>query len=257
MKSFVKEYLTKLGEADRLPEKQFNSMFASLDENNDGEISKDEMKEFIEKIRATEVSDIYNAVADAIHQEEIKDLIDEIWATYDKDNSGQLSKAEMKQFVKEYLTKIGEGDRLPEKQFNSIFSSLDENSDGQISKAEMREFIEKVKATAVEDVKEAVAEMIQQEEVKELIDDIWALYDKDNSGQLSKAEMKPFVKEYLNKLGEGDRLPEEQFNSMFASMDENNDGQVSKAEIKEFIEKIRATEVIAMKKAVEEAVAEE
>jgi Ca2+-binding EF-hand superfamily protein len=58
MKSFVKEYLTKLGEADRLPEKQFNSIFASIDENNDGEISKDEMKEFIEKIRATEVSDI-------------------------------------------------------------------------------------------------------------------------------------------------------------------------------------------------------
>jgi len=58
MKSFVKEYLTKLGEADRLPEKQFNSIFASIDDNNDGEISKDEMKEFIEKIRATEISDI-------------------------------------------------------------------------------------------------------------------------------------------------------------------------------------------------------
>ena len=58
MKSFVKEYLTKLGEADRLPEKQFNSIFASIDDNNDGEIIKDEMKEFIEKIRATEISDI-------------------------------------------------------------------------------------------------------------------------------------------------------------------------------------------------------
>jgi len=33
-------------------------MFASLDENLDGEISKDEMKKFVEKIRATEVADI-------------------------------------------------------------------------------------------------------------------------------------------------------------------------------------------------------
>ena len=39
-----------------------------------------------------------------IHQEEVKELIDEIWVTYDKDNSGQLSRTEMKQFVKEYLT---------------------------------------------------------------------------------------------------------------------------------------------------------
>jgi Ca2+-binding EF-hand superfamily protein len=58
MKSFVKEYLTKLGEGKRLPEKQFDSIFASLDENHDGEISKDEMKKFIERIRATEVANI-------------------------------------------------------------------------------------------------------------------------------------------------------------------------------------------------------
>jgi Ca2+-binding EF-hand superfamily protein len=49
------EYLTKLGEGDRLPESQFNGIFASLDDNNDGQISKAEMKEFIEKIRATEI----------------------------------------------------------------------------------------------------------------------------------------------------------------------------------------------------------
>jgi Ca2+-binding EF-hand superfamily protein len=55
MKSFVKEYLTKLGEGDRLPEKQFESIFASIDDNKDGQISKAEMKDFIEKIRATEV----------------------------------------------------------------------------------------------------------------------------------------------------------------------------------------------------------
>jgi Ca2+-binding EF-hand superfamily protein len=66
----------------------------------------------------------------------------------------------MKPFVQDYLTKLGEGERLPEKQFNSIFASLDENNDGQISKAEMKEFVEKIRATKVEEVREAVAEMI-------------------------------------------------------------------------------------------------
>jgi len=129
MKSFVTAYLAKVGEADRLPEKQFNSLFTSLDINHDGQINKEEMKAFIDKVRATKVADVQEAIADIVHEEEKKELIDEIWAQYDKDNSGQLSKAEMKQFVKIYLDKLGEGERLPEKQFNSIFASIDVNHD--------------------------------------------------------------------------------------------------------------------------------
>ncbi len=79
----------------------------------------------------------------------VKDLIDEIWDSYDKDHSGQLSKSEMKPFVQEYLKKIGEADRLPQKQFDSMFSQIDTNNDGEISKQEMRAFIEKIKATEV------------------------------------------------------------------------------------------------------------
>ncbi len=129
MKSFVTAYLAKVGEADRLPEKQFNSLFTSLDINHDGQINKEEMKAFIDKVRATKVADVQEAIAEIVHEEEKKELIDEIWAQYDKDNSGQLSKAEMKQFVKIYLDKLGEGERLPEKQFNSIFASIDVNHD--------------------------------------------------------------------------------------------------------------------------------
>jgi Ca2+-binding EF-hand superfamily protein len=77
----------------------------------------------------------------------VKELIDKIWSTYDKDNSGQLSKTEMKAFVLAYLTQVGEENRLPEKQFNSMFTQVDDNNDGQISKAEMKEFIEKIRAT--------------------------------------------------------------------------------------------------------------
>jgi Ca2+-binding EF-hand superfamily protein len=53
-----------------------------------------------------------------------------------------------------------------------------------------------------------VEEAKEEEVVKELIDQVWDLYDKDNSGTLSKAETKAFVTEYLKSLGEHDRLPE-------------------------------------------------
>jgi Ca2+-binding EF-hand superfamily protein len=139
MRRFVKDYLGRFGEAERLPEAQFNAMFKDLDENGDEQISKGEMKEFIEKVRATEVQEVQEAVAEIIaeaveeaKQEEAvtKELIDEIWENYDKDHSGALSKAEMRQFVKDYLTRLGEADRLPEAQFNSMFKDLDDNGDG-------------------------------------------------------------------------------------------------------------------------------
>jgi Ca2+-binding EF-hand superfamily protein len=85
----------------------------------------------------------------------------------------------MRTFVVAYLTKVGEANRLPEKQFNALFNSIDINHDGQINKAEMKAFIERVRATKVQDIQEAVAHEVQQ---NELIDEIWAAYDKDNSG---------------------------------------------------------------------------
>ena len=102
-------------------------MFTSIDDNHDGQINKAEMKAFIEHVRATKVQDIQEAVAHEIKQNE---LIDEIWAAYDKDNSGQLSASEMRSFVVAYLTKLGEANRLPEKQFNALFNSIDINHDG-------------------------------------------------------------------------------------------------------------------------------
>jgi Ca2+-binding EF-hand superfamily protein len=69
----------------------------------------------------------------------------------------------------------------------------------------MKAFIDKIRATKVQDIQEAVAHEVQQ---AELIDEIWATYDKDNSGQLSVSEMRTFIVAYLTKVGEADRLPE-------------------------------------------------
>lgn len=250
MKAFVVAYLTQVGEENRLPEKQFNAMFASVDDNNDGQISKAEMKEFIDKIRATAVADVQEAVAEIIHEEEVKELIDEIWIEYDKDRSGLLSKAEMKAFVIAYLTKLGEESRLPKEQFNAMFASVDENGDGQISKSEMKEFIEKIRATEVADVQEALMgrddvpdlNIPKDAAIADVLEEIWAKYDTDKNGTLNKSEARVFVKEYLLKLGEADRLPPGQFNAIFKDLDEDGNGKITPAEMREFIEKIRATE---------------
>jgi len=46
------------------------------------------MQAFIDKVRATEVADVQEAVVEAVHEEEKKELIDEIWDQFDKDKSG-------------------------------------------------------------------------------------------------------------------------------------------------------------------------
>jgi hypothetical protein len=59
-------------------------MFASIDVNHDGQINKAEMLEFIQNVRATEVADVQEAIAEAVHEEEKKELIDEIWDQFDQ-----------------------------------------------------------------------------------------------------------------------------------------------------------------------------
>jgi Ca2+-binding EF-hand superfamily protein len=77
----------------------------------------------------------------------IATILDEIWAKYDTDKNGTLNKSEARVFVKEYLLKLGEADRLPPGQFNAIFKDLDEDGNGKITPAEMKDFIEKIRIT--------------------------------------------------------------------------------------------------------------
>lgn len=67
MKPFVQEYLDAHENAKKLPEKQFNAMFAQIDENHDGQISKAEIKEFIQRVLATDIEHVAEAVAEIIH----------------------------------------------------------------------------------------------------------------------------------------------------------------------------------------------
>ena len=65
------------------------------------------------------------------------------------------------------------------------------------------------------------------------IDQIWAKYDTDNSGQLSRAEADKFFDEYY-QVHEGSKISKEAKDQLFNIIDKsaNHDGQISKEEFK-------------------------
>ena len=73
----------------------------------------------------------------------LEKIIEELWANYDKDNSGQLSKAEAQLLFKDSLDRIGEKE-ITEEQMNKAFDTFDQDGSGNISKAEMKSFFKKI-----------------------------------------------------------------------------------------------------------------
>ena len=77
----------------------------------------------------------------------IAKVVEDIWGTYDKDNSGALDKEETKQFVKDTLKEMADGDdqdEFNEEDFNKCFEEFDKDGSGTIEKDEMALFIKKV-----------------------------------------------------------------------------------------------------------------
>ena len=65
-----------------------------------------------------------------------------------------------------------------------------------------------------------------------VINDIWAKYDIDFSGELDYREVKKYVKDTI-----GD-LPDEIFSHIFNTFDEDNSGAIGKSEMIAFMNKI-------------------
>ena len=76
----------------------------------------------------------------------IAKIVDEIWAKYDDDNNGYLDKTETKQFVRDTLGEMTDGDAMEgnDDEFEACFAEFDEDGSGTIEKAEMVKFIMKV-----------------------------------------------------------------------------------------------------------------
>ncbi len=63
------------------------------------------------------------------------------------------------------------------------------------------------------------------------VEQIWAKYDKDGNGTLSKAECRFYVQDMLKSMGENPKISEEEYNVLFAQYDKDGNGSVSKDEM--------------------------
>ena len=110
---------------DEMDEKPQNSLFKS----NIVEESKIQEENKLDKERNKEQEKIVN------------DVIESIFDTYDDDNSGELSKDEIKQFVLKTLGKLGSGIKFSDKAFDQIFNNFDTDQSGTVDREEMVDFI--------------------------------------------------------------------------------------------------------------------
>jgi Ca2+-binding EF-hand superfamily protein len=79
---------------------------------------------------------------------------------------------------------------------------------------------------------------------EEITAQIWAEYDKDGNGTLSKAECRNYVNELLSRLGEEPKVSEEEFNEIFKAYDQDGNGVVTKDEMEYVIRMARGQEAI-------------
>jgi Ca2+-binding EF-hand superfamily protein len=158
----------------------------------------------------------------------------------DKDDNGTISREEMNFFIR-----VSRGSEpMPEKPT-----------------PEPEAPIEELKEDLVEAIQEAVAEADETPAVpptpEEITALIWAEYDKDASGSLSKGETRKFVKDLLGRLGEEPKITEEEFDELFRDIDDDSNGTLSKDEISLFIKQVKGEEPLPPKKVIAPPVEDE
>ena len=68
-----------------------------------------------------------------------------------------------------------------------------------------------------------------------MVEQIWDVYDADNSGDLDKEETWKFVKECLGNLGSCGNLSQKAFDKIFITFDTDKSGTIEKSEMVDFI----------------------
>lgn len=72
-----------------------------------------------------------------------------------------------------------------------------------------------------------------------MIEQIWPIYDEDNSGNLDIDETRKFVQQYMLAIGfNEDEFQEEIFLQMFREFDDDGSGLIEKDEMYHFIAKL-------------------
>lgn len=124
------------------------------------------------------------------------DKMGEIFAAMDKNNDGMLSKEEISEGYEEHF-----GIPIDDEELDKIFSAIDTDGSGAIDYSEF------LMATMNE----------QQLMSKEKLKQAFKMFDKDNSGTISKQEIR-------DALG---NLDEEVADKMISEVDDNGDGEIS------------------------------
>ena len=76
--------------------------------------------------------------------------------------------------------------------------------------------------------------------IAQCVDEIWDVFDDDNSGFLDKEETKKFVESTMKDMNDDDHyeLSEEDFEQTFAYFDVDGNGVIERAEMIKFIKKV-------------------
>jgi len=140
----------------------------------------------------------------------------------DEDLSGFISKSEMNYFIK-----IARGEEpMPPKPEPPVLEEA------------VEQFFEEGNVAVSEDVPPEEAPVVEEAAPptpEEIRAQIWAEYDTDHTGTLSKAECRKFVTDLLSRLGESPKINEEEFAELFRDFDEDGNGFISKDEMEIFI----------------------
>ena len=73
-----------------------------------------------------------------------RDAVEKIWGQFDKDNSGQLDRAETKNFLSTVMANIPPPNNYDESKFDETFDAMDKNRNGKVEKNEMVMFIKSI-----------------------------------------------------------------------------------------------------------------
>ena len=76
--------------------------------------------------------------------------------------------------------------------------------------------------------------------IAQCVDEIWDVFDDDNSGFLDKEETKKFVESTMKDMNDDDHyeLSDEDFEQTFAYFDVDGNGVIERAEMIKFIKKV-------------------
>lgn len=143
---------------------------------------------------------------DALEELEIEKEIRDIFKLYDYDNSGSISKEELKKF----LYSIGKP--FDDKELRDLFETVDRDHNGSISVDELIFYL-KTKAY-----------YIPQTEVDEIIE-CFKVFDSDNDMKITKKELENILNKFDVK-----KVSQEDIDLFWSLCDKNGDGTVSYAE---------------------------